>query len=319
MSTSPDIYALMQKAVDVVQDSPHPDNKVAACLSGQDTKGKAFHITSTNYWPAPIAKHIGTVTRIGNSSGTVHAEMACISKAPCTRNARLFVTDPPCPNCTKYLAEAGISEIYIDHKGFHKDFAARRGDSFENMSLRICQRAGIKVFEIWRKEQRTEIILDRDKNYKPPIENPAIVDDIPEEYSLGDFVDDFTALNEQRFDGAPYAFCLAQDGKGKTVAISANVHPIIGYTSDTKEKPDDKYSFNMQPINRLITNAARKGVTITPGSVFSSRVPTAREQINFIGAGLQHIMIGDRKDSRDEHGLTAFSQLRQAGVITLIY
>ena len=131
MSFSP--YAHTQAAVDIVNTSPHPESKVACTLVGTDKNGQSFAIARTNHWPRPIADRIGTQTKIGNASGTIHAEMACIIDTPSSRNATAFVTDPPCPNCMKYMAEAGIKTLYIDHKGFYKDFARRRGNDFENI------------------------------------------------------------------------------------------------------------------------------------------------------------------------------------------
>ena len=322
-----DIYALMQRAVDIVADSPHPVNKVAAVLSGKDSAGNNFHVRATNFYPAHIVNALGAGTRVGTASGTVHAEMACILRAPRTKYARVFVTDPPCPNCTKYMAEAGICEIYIDHKGFDKDFAARRGASFAHMSLRICHRAGIKVFKIWRKDRRVECILDHIETYKPPVENPAFLDDLPP--ALGAFNDPeshefLTAytrltmdLNTKRFENEPFAFCLASDKYDTIRILSANIHPVIGYTSSMHDDQNNKYSFNLQPVNRLLTNAARKGLSIVPRTTGASRVPTAREWVNMLGANLSDIYIADTWASRDDGGLAALKLLRDAGAIRL--
>src|SRR5688572_3388790 len=135
-------YELMQQAVDIVQQSEHPTNKVSAAIAGLDVTGTPYAIAKTNYWPEDIKMRIGREARIGSASGTVHAETACLLAAPRTENASVFVTDVPCPNCVKNMAEAGIKALYIDHKGFAKDFALRRGGHFESMSLRICEKAG---------------------------------------------------------------------------------------------------------------------------------------------------------------------------------
>ena len=171
----PDPYTEMQKAVDIVNTSQHPTNKIAATLFGQDHEGQVFSVSRTNYWPEPILKKIGTTQRIGNSSGTIHAETACIMNAPCTEGASLCVTDPFCPNCAKNMAEAGIKTVYIDHKGFNKDFVARRGDEFENMSMYICESAGISVYEIRRKEKELIPILKIAPAYRPVEDFPVSI------------------------------------------------------------------------------------------------------------------------------------------------
>ena len=116
MSVSP--FAAMQAAVDIVNASPHPVNKIAATLFGVDQSGHAFSISRTNNWAAKIKEKIGTDTMIGSCSGTIHAETACIFAAPYTDGTSLCVTDPFCPNCAKYIVASGISSVYIVHKGF---------------------------------------------------------------------------------------------------------------------------------------------------------------------------------------------------------
>lgn len=327
MSLSP--YTLMQRAVDIVHDSPHPENKVAATLAGLDRQENAFAVTGTNYWPPLIAERIGTDAKIGNASGTVHAEMGCILKAPQTRNAQAFVTDPPCPNCTKYMAEAGVKEIYIDHKGFEKDFAARRGDAFESMSLQICRQAGIKVFEIFRKREECRPIVEIPNEYSPPLENPAIW--VPLEESVPSAVEKKGAMISREMmapileymtakafykQDEPFAFCMTRSGQDEFGVLIANVHPVIGYTADSPEVPEHKYSFLMQPVNRLLTNAARKGLEIMPGSIYSSRVPTSRELVNMVGAGAREITIGNLEESRDSWGPEALKVLVEENILS---
>src|SRR5262245_21403475 len=129
----PSPFAQMQKAVDIVNTSPHPANKIAATIFGRDKTGRGFSLSHTNFWPRAILDHFGMEARIGNASGTIHAETECILASPApTEGASLSITDPFCPNCAKNIAEAGIRTVYIDHKGFKKDFVARRAHAFEN-------------------------------------------------------------------------------------------------------------------------------------------------------------------------------------------
>jgi deoxycytidylate deaminase len=306
---SPSLYPHMQMAVDAVPNSRHPTNKVAACLAGHD-----YTITRTNFWPHPIADVMGTDARIGSSSGTIHAETACLFKASYTHNttlgASLFITDPPCPNCMKNIAESGVSKLYIDHKGFQKDFAKRRGESFENMSMRVADRAGIDVHVIYRKEQRFEVISHHAPGYKPAHEHPAVIkpcDDTPSAL----------AKAKRHYGDEPFAFATATDASRQTLSILVDRHPTIGYTSENVEGKQGKYSFILQPINRLLMIAAREGLTIDPTSVYSSRVPTSREFVNMIGAGIQTMTIGDHKKSRDDQGITAFETLKSAGILNV--
>ena len=303
------IYKDMQAAVDIVNSSPHPTNKIAATIAGE-----GFTFSCTNHRPPAIETTIGTDTKIGNSSGTLHAETSCIIKAlkegQTTKDANIFITDPPCPNCMKNMAEAGIAKLYIDHKGFDKDWSKRRGESFENMSMRIAQKAGIDIYTIYRKEERFEIIWHHPADYKPAIENPAIIE----------ACDDWEkTINTARINhkNEPFAIARAQDKTGEAIAIKVTRHPTIGYTDDTVEHNRGKYSFILEPLNRVIMTAAKEGLTLDPEHIYSSRVPTSRELINYVGAGFTKLQIGDTTKARDEHGPLALKQLSDAGVLNV--
>ena len=311
-----DPYTLMQRAVDVVGTSLHPANKIAATLSGLDTKGERFSVSATNLWPEPIVKTIGTEIRIGNSSGTVHAETACILRAPRTNDSSLFITDPPCPNCVKNMAEAGVKRLYIDHKGFDKDFALRRGHHFDNMSMQICEKSGISVYKIFRKDKKLETIFETPAGYHPPVENPQHMEILPKVFSA-DQLSLWIKTERKRYGQEPYALAFATDADGQHVMISANAHPVIGFTSDTMEDPETKYSFILQPVNRILMTAARKGLNLQPGSLFSSIVPSSRELVNIVGAEIKSLIIGDSHAARDQYGPQALAQLTKAGILNV--
>lgn len=280
------MFEMMQAAVDIVHTSPHPTNKIAASLAGIDKKGASVRAASTNIWPDSITKDIGHDTDIGNSSGTIHAEIACILKATCTKGAEIFITDPPCPNCVKALAEAGIRRIYIDHKGFGKDFAQRRGYEFENLSLPLCREAGIGVFEIYRKDRKTRCI----QKAFPPMPLQDVLTETP--------------------------FAKAQGRKdGTAVKIQAHARTFHSFFSD----PDKgKYTPTLEPLTRLLMIARREGLELVPDTLYSSRIPTARELVNILGAGLSSIRIGDMKSARDIYGPIALKQLTDHKIITVI-
>jgi len=60
---------------------------------------------------------------------------------------------------------------------------------------------------------------------------------------------------------------------------------------------------------------ARHGMTLCDDYLFSSQVPTAREQVNLVGAGIGRITVGDIKKSRDADGLVAMEQLSAKGIL----
>jgi dCMP deaminase len=305
----------MQKAVDIVNTSPHPANKIAAGIFGTDETGKPYSIARTNFWPAPIAEKIGMETRIGGASGTVHAETAVIFACSYTNGASLCVTDPFCPNCAKNMAEAGIRTVYIDHKGFDKDFAARRHDEFTSLSMRICERAGISVYEIRRKEQKLTPILEVPKSYRPAEDNPIRV----ARYEMA--ADRAAFSSFIRAAGVPpgqkFAAALAADRNGKLFSLLALPHSAPGFSYEEAFLVSGKYSVVQEPVNRLLMNAPRRGLKIVDGMIFSSQTPTAREQVNMVGAGLSRLIISEPAESRDESGLAALTALAAAGILKI--
>ena len=311
-SVSP--FDAMQAAVDVVNTSPHPANKIAATLFGSDRAGNAYTLSHTNFWPPAIAARLGTETRIGNSSGTIHAETACVLAAPYTQGASLCVTDPFCPNCAKNMAEAGIRAVYIDHKGFDKDFAARRGGDFTNMSMQICERAGMSVYEIRRKEGKIVPILETPDGFVAALENPldvAAVSGADETF--------FKALVHEKTDiykGRNFALAIATDELGKAYMLAGTAHHTPGYREDGPG--DGKYTFIVEPVNRLLMNAARHGLRIADGFFYSAHVPTSREQVNLSGAGISRVHIGDVTQARDEQALQALAFMREKGVLEIL-
>ena len=303
------VLKAMQATVDVVLDSPHPTHKIAACVFDEN----AF-TTATNFWPQPILDKLGKSTRIGGSSGTIHAETAALLKTKGTDGKALCVTDPFCPNCAKNVVEAGIRKIYIDHKGFDKTFWAQNKGHFENMSMEITARAGISVYKVHRKEKSVTPIFEPEEGYSPPEDSP-----IEEERSKED-MSAFKILIEgimKAQHNRKIAVALAREPKGRAMAIIARAHVVTGFSMqndfdvETITQADNKYSFIEEPVNRLLMYIQKRGYTLLPDYLFCSQVPTAREQVNLVGADIKTLYIHDMFKSRDESGLKA-KELLQA-------
>jgi dCMP deaminase len=308
------IFKHMQAAVDIVNSSQHPTSKVAANLVGRDLDGYEFSIVRTNGWPQPIKDILGTEARIGNSSGSIHAETQALLESKLSQDAAIFITDLPCPNCVKNMAEAGVRKLFIDHKGFEKDFAQRRGHHFDDMSMKICEKAGVSVTKVFRKDGVLTSLFKPKTGYTPAIEKPAILQTLPHEPSPFLFQKTIAA-EYARYQDRPFALGFAQSLLGKAHIISAEVHPVLGYTSQTIEEQDPKYSYLLQPVNRVLMTASRFGLKLIKGYIFSSRIPTPREMVNLIGAQHTEIHVGDLADSRDAEGLQAMHLLEDAGIL----
>lgn len=312
-------FIAMQQAVDIVESSPHPTNKIAATLFGTGCDGQKFNLSRTNHWPEAIEKELGREIRVGNSSGTIHAETACILHAHCTEGASLCITDPFCPNCAKNIAEAGIKTIYIDHKGFQKDFFARRADHFETMSMQICEKAGISVYELWRKDEKLVPIYMAPDGYIPPNDSPVTVDDIDmvDEATFQRVIAGATALHSRR----KFSTAFVNKPDGGHACLIARAHPVIGYSMQDPqdavqvEHPEGKYSFLQEPVNRILMHMARHGYTLVEGYFYCSQVPTSREQVNVVGAGIKRITVGDASKYRGYNSVDAMNLLREHGIL----
>ncbi|MCK6418512.1 MAG: deoxycytidylate deaminase, partial [Alphaproteobacteria bacterium] len=115
----------------------------------------------------------------------------------------------------------------------------------------------------------------------------------------------------------PFALALATDENGQVRVLHACEHAVVGYSDDEARAHHGKYSLFQQPLNRVLMGARREGLKIDPDYMYSSHVPTAREWVDFIGAGFSTLHVGDIHTSRDEHGLQAMVQLLSAGVISV--
>ena len=294
-----DIFKYMQMAVEAAQTSAHPTSKVGACLVKD---GQA--VARANFWPEAIQKRIGTDVKIGNASGTVHAETACILDfSIAVAGADVFSTDPSCPNCTKNMAEAGVRHLYIDHKGFEKYFAKTRMQDFESLSLAMCRAVGMGVSVVYRKEQRVEEQLAEN-------DAPDFLDFIVPQDSDNANAIWAAYMQEHERPQRPYSAALCRKGDGFVILEPPR--------RDGGKAPDDsKYNFNMQPLTRLLMIAAREGLQILPDYIYTSRVPTARELVNFVGGGYGALTIGDTNDARDEHAFEALQVLTDTEILSL--
>lgn len=316
MALSP--FKLMQQAVDIVQLSQHPTHPIAATLAGRDENGEPYIISKTNTWPRAIDDALGRETKIGGSSPTIHAEVAAILAAPGkTEGAEIFVTDPPCPNCAKNIIEAGISAVYIDHKGFGKRFAKEREKDLK-LTYALFKDAGIPVFEVFRgKEELNPLVKIKDGFVKPTYENAPLIRPVNGEPRVSEFLRDAVAFR-QAYNAESCAAIIAHSPSGEAQFIGCEGGQVIGQTRDSRKKSEStKYSLNMEPLNRAFMIAARHGLKLDPDYVFTCRVPTPREMVNSIGAGVHDIIIDDCEEGRDERSFEALEVLQEADILVV--
>ncbi|MBI1327697.1 MAG: hypothetical protein GC136_08660 [Alphaproteobacteria bacterium] len=283
------LFESMQRVVDVVLDGPHPTSKVAAGVLTDK-----ILTCATNYWPADIDKKIGADVELGNTSGTIHAEMAAVLATPVTEGAIVFVTDPPCPNCMKNMIEAGVIAIYIDHKGFQKEFALKRGVDFQTMSLEMARLASINVYEIRRKERKIIPIVETfgDRPVAPPVTD----------------------------NKGAQAVANVINGQGDTETICVNGGIVLPLNEAELQQEKEtfgslKYDFIQTPLNRLMMVMRRRGLSFA-GDVTVNSLPGPREAVNYLGTGRRTLKIRDRSIGSEASKL-AVKMLEEAEVLKI--
>jgi len=310
----------MQATIDMASKSPHPTNKIAATIFGLTSDGKEFSLGRFNHWPNDIFNKIGTDKKIGNSSGTIHAETACILHSPhALEGASICITEPFCPNCAKNIAEAGIKNIFLDEDGFDKDFFKRRGDHFDKMSMQIAQRAGMNVYALNMLTKKHRVIYEAPLDYTPAEDSPIIAEPVEtvNEATFNQVIETASQTNKRR----KFAIALVQSPWGENFALIARAHAVVGYSLHKPEEalelmtPRGKYSFIQEPVNRLTMYLVRKGHRLHPNYLYCSQVPTSREQVNLIGGGIKRITIGDVQKCRDPQGIEAMAQLKRLDIL----
>ena len=301
----------MQMAVNIVHTSPHPTNKIAVAIAGTGADGTPFEIVGTNEQPAALQNITNTsektAKKIGSASPTIHAEMAAIIDAPRTEGAQIYITDPPCPNCAKYIAEAGFTDAYIDHKGFEKDFFERRKDSV-TLSFDILEDAGISVHKIFRKDERLETLIAADP--ADTIDRSGyLIKPLKQPHSLN------TLIEKAKRVKTPFPFTLMAAYNTAGEIFSLYAEPARHGTK--RDTPCGKYSLSIQPLNRACMIAARHGLSIDRNTIISSHVPTSREFVNAIGAGITSLHILDKENARDEQSMRALKQLMNGDILDI--
>lgn len=304
----------MQHAVDVVLNSEHDTSKVAACAF-HPAHPECGHAAAMNLRPAALKGHFTWDERIGASSQFIHAEMAALlAFSGPMRGAHVCVTDPFCPNCAKNLAEAGVRAIYIDHKGFQKDFIARNGDEFKTMSMLIAEKAGISVYEVNRKAGTITPISVQPTPTRPAgtaIEFFDIEDGMTLESAMRVFRERLGAR-----EAWALAFVREHDGSPRGILVFEALPP--GITPEdyrTRGQDTGKYRFPIDPVTRLLIAVRRMGMTLQDARVGSAHAPSSRAIVNALGMGVAHIVLASPKPDHDPAGPEALRTLVARGIL----
>ncbi len=306
----------MQSAVDVVLGSEHDTSKVAACAF-HPAHPEAAPVASMNMRPETLKAHFPWDARIGASSQFIHAELAALLRfSGPLRGAHICVTDPFCPNCAKNLAEAGVRSIYIDHKGFQKDFIARNGDEFKTMSMLIAEKAGISVYEVNRKAGTVTPLSAQSALTRPAmggIEFFDIEDGMTLEAAMAMFR---TRLGAR--ETWSLAFVEEADGAPRGILVFEALPP--GITPEdfrTRQGDTGKYRFPIDPLTRLGLAIKRMNMTLRDKRVGCARVPSSRALVNAMGMGISSLLLASSLADHDVSGPVALETLKAKGILTV--
>lgn len=306
-------FTAMQSAVDIINTSEHNKNKIASCLFTPNN-----HIVRVNHRPNILKSKFTADIRIGKASQFIHSETACLFQADFpTEDASLCITDPMCPNCAKAICESGITHVYIDHKGLDKDFARRRGNDFQSLSLLMMEKAGITVSILNRKDETIETLIE------PPVLTrkgaPQGIEffDWDDELAIKDYLQKFR--NRQ----AHSAWAIAQiEENGHQLGIIVFEELTRGLTP--RDYADNrrislKYRLPVDPLNRLLFFTKRKGFKLQNAQLAVNLEPSSRALVNATGYGVRTVHIGEKKPDHDDLGHIASEILIKNCVLNIHY
>ncbi|MGH1402805.1 MAG: hypothetical protein ACRBDL_01030 [Alphaproteobacteria bacterium] len=310
-------FERMTRALSSESQSPHPTHKVGALICGHDQYEQYFEVSRPNFWPDILEQHFAKHHKLGNASTTVHAEIATIYDTPATDGASIYITDLPCPNCCKMIAESKITNVYIDSHTHQTPLGIKMKPYFDKISTTILTAANINTYEINLQTETIKQLITASETTLRPIHRPLIqtsvdVHDVSEQ--------SFHQQIQETAQKNPYAACYAKTPLGQYRFILANAHRSTGLSEKQAQdiaNTQNKYEPTLQPINRLILACARYGLTIEAPYLYSSQTPTSREFVNMIGAGYTNLQIGDKTQCRDKYGLAALAQLTKNNIIAI--
>lgn len=130
--------------------SKDPSTKVGAAII--DPTRKSIISTGFNGFPREVADSYNLYKNKDEKyPRIVHAEMNAISEAAAQgtklMGMSIYVTHPPCPDCTGIIIQTGIREIYFPKQDNNSSFAFRWGCAFST-SKEMMDQAGVRYSEI---------------------------------------------------------------------------------------------------------------------------------------------------------------------------
>ncbi len=323
----------MQSAVDIANTSEHNKNKIASCLLSSSSssgfpRGSANNqedcpnesendsICRVNHRPDILKSAFAPNVRLGKSSQFVHSETACIFEADFpTDGSSLFITDPPCPNCAKAICEAGITHVYIDHKGLDKDFAIRRGDDFQSLSLLMMEKAGIAMSILYRKDKKIEPLIEPPVYTRKGSARGIEFFDWNSALTLEDYLRKFR--NRQAHSAWTIAKIREGDLDLGVIIFEELTQGLTPRDYAENRRISLKYRLPVDPLNRMLFFTKRKNIAIINDEIACNLHPSSRSLVNAVGYGIKTIHIGENKPDHDDLGHIAAEIIEKNGILKI--
>lgn len=294
------------------------NERVGACLFDTDTSSDNL-IAHANVVPAALSARFDNTQRMGKSSIYLHSEVAAIlaSDRP-TQGMAIAVTTPPCPNCAKMIAEAGITHVFQYREGLRGAFATERKHDVRDMSLEVFKRAGIQVSIVDLKNKKIRPQALKTQLPAPPSAGFQLLD-IGADQALHTMM----SATEALYDSQAYAIARVtipdDSGPQDQVLLALESLPpgLTPQRYQQAQKAEGKYRFVIDPVNRLLMHAKRYGYDIERGHIVCSMHPASRALVNAVAAGVERITFLRDKPDHGEDGPSAAKLLNDKHIMQI--
>lgn len=282
------LASALDKIDDGVSQSDHPTSKVMAVL----VLTNGVTISSVNYFPTSIVEQFGQHARIGNRSGSIHAEIAalckCYNQHPYgTHKASMVISDPPCADCALAISLAGIENVYIHPSGFKKHFALNSNPQDLQMSSKLLEYFGVGLFSLIRKGKMLHTIPLNDTSNRSKI---RLSDSFKYLRLRNDW--DIASIHQWANNRKYLGSAIGQNSQGD---------PFIVISRGVQDLPfrHHKYDISGNPLGILMGGCQRHGLRLVDGTVHidnkDSPLPT-RTFLNFLASDHRHISMPYAQD-----------------------
>ena len=117
--------------------------------------------------------------------------------------------------------------------------------------------------------------------------------------------------------------CFVDNEKGGTVqklTVYEGLPPGLAPQDTAHICPEDtdKYSFDIDPLNRLLFTLKRLNLNIVGGQVYCSHIPSSRGFVNVLLSDVQRFVLGSLLSDHDETGKDVATLYKKLGILDIV-